>query len=191
MFVVARLHLILTLVRLGHLNSYTLPYLESGQYDKARCDLFGSFVSQENDYVVAASKAVVEIRSVQHDVEVSLSAASTTLESCVFTLMPVFALFILTVGGCCFVTDSQRARLDAFWKFLIKSWNRLAHKNRIYNIGSGNAGGSDGGIRLEVQGNVRCDVFSSPCCSVRDLLFTGLCPARLLSASLRKPPRYS
>jgi hypothetical protein len=42
-----------------------------------------------------------------------------------------------------------------------------------------------------VQGNVRCDVFSSPCCSVRDLLFTGLCPARLLSASLRKPPRYS
>jgi hypothetical protein len=84
-------------------------------------------VSQENDYGVAASKAVVEIRSVQHDVEVSLSAASTTLESCVFTLMPVFALFILTVGGCCFVTDSQRARLDAFWKFVIKSWNRLAH----------------------------------------------------------------
>jgi hypothetical protein len=64
---------------------------------------------------------------VQLDVEVSLSAASRTLESCVFTLMPVFALFILTVGGCCFATDSQRARLDAFWKFVIKSWNRLAH----------------------------------------------------------------
>ena len=171
MFLVARLHLILTLVRLGHLNSYTLPYLESGQCDKARCDLFGSFVSQEND-------------------QVSLSAALRSLESCVFTLMPVFALFILTVGGCCFVTDSQRARLDAFWKFVIKSWNRLAHKNRIYNIGSGDACGSDGGIRLEVQGNVRCDVFSSPCCSVRDL-FAGLCLARLLSASLRKPPRYS
>lgn len=144
------------------MNSYTLPYLESGQYDKARCDLFGSFVSQENEYVVAASKAVVEINAVQHDVELSLSEASTILESCVFTLMPVLALLTLTVGGCCFVTDAQRTRLDTFWKFVIKSWNRLVHKNRIYNIGSGDAGGSDGGIRIEVQGNARCVVFISP-----------------------------
>lgn len=190
MLLVDQLHLIFTLVRLGHLNSYTLPYLESGQYEKARCDLFGSFVSQENEYGVAASKAVVEIRSVQSDVEVSLSAASRTLESSVFTLMPVLALFTLTVGGCCFVTDAQRKRLDTFWKFVIKSWNRLAHKNRIYNIGSEDAGVSDGGIRLEVQGGARCVAFISPCCSARDL-FTGLCPAKLLSASLRKPPRCS
>jgi hypothetical protein len=175
------------LARLGHLKSYTLPYLESGQYEKARCDLFGSFVGQENEYFVAASKAVVEIKSVQRDVEMSLSAASNVFDSCIFTSMPVFALFMFTVGGCFFVTDAQRARLAAFWKFVIKSWNRFAHKNRIYDIGSGDAVGSDGGVRLEVQGSPRCDDFIIPCCSACNVR-TGPSLKRPLNASLRKPP---
>jgi hypothetical protein len=146
----------LTFSRLAHLKSYTIPFLDAGKFLQAQCDLFGSFVNDENAYVVAAAEALSLIKIKQTALDNDLSLASMTLESSVFTLMPVFSLFILIVGGCFFATDRQRLRLADFWKHLVNSWNRLIHRNRVYDFGSGE--GFDSSVRLDVQGDSRFDI---------------------------------
>ncbi len=98
----------------------------------------------------AATEALSEIRSTQQVLNALLLEAEYTLESTVFTLLPVFAVFILVFGGCFFVTDAQRARLAASANFLQNYWNRFVNRNRVYNFRSGD--GIDGGVRVEVQG---------------------------------------
>ena len=141
------------------MSSYTFPFLESGQFAQASCDLFGSFVQKQIQFASAASKAVSGIAAVQELLVKDVAAASITLDSCVFTLMPAFSLFILTVGGCLFATDTQRARLAAFGKFLHNTWDRFVHRNRVYDVGTEDKHGSDTDIRLGVQGNSRCELF--------------------------------
>ena len=147
----------LTTCRLAHLKSYTIPFLDAGKFLQAQCDLFGNFVDDENAYVVAAAEALSLIKLKQSALDNDLSVASLTLESSVFTLMPVFSLFILIVGGCFFATDRQRLRLAEFWKHFVNSWNRFIHRNRVYDFGSGE--GFDSSVRLDVQGDSRCDVL--------------------------------
>jgi hypothetical protein len=143
---------------LNLLSSYTFPLLESGQFAQASCNLFGSFVQKQIQFASAASKAVSGIAAVQELLLKDVEAASITLDSCVFTLMPAFSLFILTVGGCLFATDTQRARLAAFGKFLHNTWDRFVHRNRVYDVGTEDKHGSDTDIRLGVQGNSRCEL---------------------------------
>ena len=145
--------------RLNHLSSYTFPLLDSGDFAKAKCGFFGSFVNNQLKFSASAAKAVEEIAVVQSALDVSVASASSTLDSCVFTLMPVFSLFILTVGGCLFATDTQRARLASAWKFLHDAWNRCAHRNRVYDVGNDDKNISDAEIRLGVQGSARCELI--------------------------------
>jgi hypothetical protein len=103
--------------------------------------------------MAAATKAVSEIKSAQQVLDALLLEAESTLETTVFTLLPVFAVFMLVVGGCFFVTDTQRARLAAFVNFLRNHWNRFVNRNRVYNFRSGD--GFESGVRVEVQGSSR------------------------------------
>ena len=144
-----------------HLKSYTIPFLDAGKFLQAQCDLFGSFVDDENAYVVAAAEALSLIKIKQAALDASLSYVSLTLESSVFTLMPVFSLFVLIIGGCFFATDPQRLRLAEVWKRTQSSWNRFIHRNRVYDFGSGE--GFDSSVRLDVQGESRCDALKFDC----------------------------
>ncbi len=137
------------------MESYTFPYLEAGQYDKARCDFFGPFVSQQNAYSAASKEALKEIRKKQVFVDASVYEASTTLESCIFTLMPVLTVFTLALGGFAFTTDAQRTRLAAIWKSVTNGWNRLVNRNRVYNFETSDKITTDSGMRIDVQGEAR------------------------------------
>jgi hypothetical protein len=148
--------------RLNHLNSYTLPFLEAGQFQKAKCDLFGSFTTYYSQYAAAAAHALKEIRSKQTFVDSTVYEASTTLESSIFTLMPVLTLFVLTLGGCSFTTDAQRSRLAAFQSAVAKMWKRLVHRNRVYNFEGSDKNAADSGLRIDVSGESGCVV----CCCI-------------------------
>jgi hypothetical protein len=173
---------------LAHLKSYTIPFLDAGKFLQAQCDLFGSFVDDENAYVVAAAEALSLIKIKQSALDNDMSVASLTLESSVFTLMPLFSLFILIVGGCFFATDRQRLRLAEVWKHMQNSWNRFIHRNRVYDFGSGK--GFDSSVRLDVQGDSRCDVLNFDFAAFK-IVPTGRVQARLLTAFLRNPPLCS
>jgi hypothetical protein len=155
--------------RLNHLNSYTLPFLEAGQIQKAKCDMFGSFSTFYRQYSDAASHALKEIHTKQLFVDSTVYEASTTLESSIFTLMPVLTLFVLTLGGCSFTTDAQRSRLVALQSAVAKMWKRLVHRNRVYNFEGSEQNAADSGLRIDILGESRCTV----CCCIAGYAFTA------------------
>jgi hypothetical protein len=124
--------------------------------------MFGSFSTFYRQYSDAASHALKEIHTKQLFVDATVNEASTTLESSIFTLMPVLTLFVLTLGGCSFTTDAQRSRLVALQSAVAKIWKRLVHRNRVYNFEGSDKNAADTGLRIDVSGESGCVV----CCRI-------------------------
>jgi hypothetical protein len=136
-------HCVLTLMRdapfrFDHLSSYTYPLLEALQHDKAKCDLFGTFVETEHKFLAASKEAIADIEQIARTLDDELMQQSQNIVTVTFTLLAVFT-FGLLLAGSFFITDSQRVRLVSLRLKAIVVWNRLVHRNRVYDVGASHA----------------------------------------------------
>ncbi len=116
------------------MSSYTIPYLETGQYNLAKCDLFKTFVEIEHKFLESSKEAIDDIQKIATDLEDILILESQTLLVVVLTSLAVLIVFLAFIG-CSIITDAQRCRMMTMWQALSKRWDRVAHRNRVYDIG--------------------------------------------------------
>ena len=108
--------------------------METGQYDRAKCDLFVSLIDIEHKFLASSNEAVDDIEAISVELDSVLSQESRNLPIVVFTSLSVLVA-VLLVFGCFIVTDSQRIRMSSMWHAVNKKWDRIAHRNRVYDIG--------------------------------------------------------
>jgi hypothetical protein len=121
--------------RFSYLSSYTIPYLETGQYNRAKCDLFETFVEIEHKFLHSSKSAIDDIQKISTDLEDILILESQTLVVVVATSLSVLVAFLAFIG-CSIITDAQRVRVASMWQAFSKRWDSVAHRNRVYDIGN-------------------------------------------------------
>jgi hypothetical protein len=141
--------------RFDHLSSYTYPHIEALEHDKAKCDLFGTFVETEHKFLAASKEAIADIEQITRELDDLLIRQSQNIVTVTFTLLAVFT-FALLLAGSFFITDTQRVSLISLRLKAIVVWNRLVHRNRVYDVGASHASND---VRITGVQDTRYDCF--------------------------------
>ena len=96
--------------------------------------MFVSLIDIEHKFLASSNEAVDDIEAISVELDSVLSQESRNLPIVVFTSLSVLVA-VLLVFGCFIVTDSQRIRMSSMWHAVNKKWDRIAHRNRVYDIG--------------------------------------------------------
>ena len=142
-------------IRFDHMSSYTYPLLEALEHNKAKCDLFGTFVETEHKFLAASKEAIADIEQIARELDDVLMQQSQNIVTVTFTLLAVFT-FALLLAGSFFITDSQRVRLVSLRLKATVVWNRLVHRNRVYDVGASHASND---VRITGVQDTRYDCF--------------------------------
>jgi hypothetical protein len=121
-------------LRFNYFSSYTIPYLETGQYDRAKCDMFETLVHIEHRFLASSNEAIDDIQSVATDLDDVLAIQSQALVIVVACALSVLIVVLLLIG-CFVITDAQRIRLVLLWQAVLRIWDKVVHRNRVYDIG--------------------------------------------------------